>query len=261
MGQFIRKISTEFIKSKKTFAWWLVIVGAAFTPFFVSFIFLSKWRHLIPQPGHNPWDEFTEMSWKLMGFMYTPFFVVLLTCLFFNIEHKNNTWKHIFTLPIRKGNIFFEKLLTLIVFIAIFYLLYIPIWIGCGYVVGLIKPQLKLTAHMPDYLKLFNLCFHSFVSSLGLLSIHFWLSIRFKNMIIPIGIAVLCGIIWLVLYQGRAEEITYFPYSYHYSTVNPPDWIKVKMFGIFPEHEILSLTYFICLTALSYRDFVKNINA
>lgn len=258
MRNFIRNISTEFIKSKKTFAWWLVILGAGFMPAFVSFVFLSKWTRLVPQSGHNPWDDFTEMSWKGMGFLYTPFFIVLLTCLFFNIEYKNNTWKHIFTLPLSKSNIYLNKLVTLLIFIAIFYILYIPIWIGCGFAVGLVRPQLELTTHLPDCISLLSLCFHSFIASLGVLAIHFWLSIRFKNMIIPIAIAVICSIIWVALYQGRVEEITYFPYSYHYSTVSPPAWIKLKMFGIFPQHEMFSLLYFVIFTGLSYRYFTKS---
>ncbi len=257
MQNLIKNVGTEFIKSKKTFAWWLVILGAAFMPVFVSFVFLSKWKHLIPQQGHNPWDDFTEMSWKGMGFLYTPLFIVLLTCLFFNIEHKNNTWKHIFTLPILKSRIYLNKLLTLLIFIALFYILYIPIWIGCGFLVGFIKPQLQLTNHAPDYISLLSLCFHSFIASLGVLAIHFWLSIRFKNMIIPIAIAIVGGIIWVALYQGRVEEITYFPYAYNYSTVNPPYWVEQKMVGIFPQHEMLSILYFIIFSALSYRYFIK----
>jgi hypothetical protein len=258
MQNFIQNISTEFIKSKKTFAWWLVILGASFMPAFVSFIFLSKWQLLIPQHGHNLWEDFAEMSWKGMGFLYSPLFVVLLTCLFLNIEHKNNTWKHMLTLPISKHFIYLNKLLTILIFIAIFYILYIPIWIGFGFAVGVIKPQLQLITHSPDYITLLNLCFHSFISSLGIFAIHFWLSIRFKNMIIPIAIAVVCCIIWVALYQGRVEEITFFPYAYNYSTVNPPNWVKPKMFGIFPQHEMFSLLYFAIITSLSYQDFVKN---
>jgi hypothetical protein len=77
-------------------------------------------------------------------------------------------------------------------------------------------------------------------------------------MIIPIAIAVVCCIIWVALYQGRVEEITFFPYAYNYSTVNPPNWVKPKMFGIFPQHEMFSLLYFAIITSLSYQDFVKN---
>jgi hypothetical protein len=141
---------------------------------------------------------------------------------------------------------------------ALFYMLYIPVWIGCGFFVGFIKPQLQLTTHSPDFLSLMSKCFHAYIASLGIFAIHFWLSIRFKNMIIPIAIAVVCCIIWIFLYQGRIEGIVYFPYAFNYSTVSPPDWVKPRMVGIFPEHEIISLAYFICLTALSYRDFVKN---
>jgi len=258
MQHLFQNISTEFIKIKKTFAIWLVIGGACFMPLFVSFVFLSKWKWLIPKPGHNPWDDFSEMTWKGTAFMYLTFFVVLLICLSLNIEHKNNTWKHIFTLPVAKGNIYINKLLTLLVFMALFYIIYIPVWIGSGFLVGVIKPQLQLTTHDPGYLSLMNTCFHSFIASLGIFAIHFWLSIRFKNMIIPIAIAVVCCIVWVFLYQGRAKEIVYFPYAFNYSTINPPDWIKPRMFGVLPEHEIISLAYFICLTVLSYRDFVKN---
>ncbi|TAN01098.1 MAG: hypothetical protein EPN39_03030 [Chitinophagaceae bacterium] len=257
MQQIFKNISTEFIKSKKTFASWLIILGAAFMPVFMSFIFLSKWKRFIPQHGQNPWSTFAENSWKGMGFLFISFFVVLLTCLFFNIEHKNNTWKHIFTLPVSKSSVYFNKLATLLIFIAIFYILYIPIWIGCGFAVGLIKPELQLASYSPDYISLLNLCFHSFIASLGILAIHFLLSIRFKNMIKPIGIAVLGEIIWVALYQGRAKEITYFPYAFNYSTVNPPSWVTPKMFGIFPQHEIVSILYFIIFSILSYVYFIK----
>ncbi|MBX3254479.1 MAG: ABC transporter permease [Chitinophagaceae bacterium] len=258
MQNIIKVISTEFLKSKKTFAWWLVILGAGFMPAFVSFVFLSKWKHLVPQQGHNPWEDFTEMSSKGLGFLYMPFFVVLLTCLFLNIEHKNNTWKHVFTLPVSKNYVYFSKLTALLLFIIMFYILYIPIWIGCGFMVGLIKPELQLTTYVPDYLLLLSICFHSFIASLGIVAIHFWLSLRFKNMIIPIGIAVLCGIIWVALYQGRSEQINYFPYSYNYSTVNPPNWITLKMFGVFPQHELFSILYFIIFSILSHRYFMRS---
>ncbi|WP_286850803.1 MULTISPECIES: ABC transporter permease [Sphingobacterium] len=255
MKNVVKGISTEFIKSKNTFVSWLVILGAAFMPLFVSFGFLIKWEQLIPEQGKNPWDDFTEMSWRGMGFLYTPFFVVLLICLFLNIEHKSNTWKHIFTLPISKGTIYFNKLITLLIFIVFFYMLYVPFWVGCGFFVGIIKPALQLTKNTPDYVSMINLCFHSFIASLGIVGIHFWLSLRFKNMIIPIAIAVLGGIIWVALYQGRAEQITYFPYAYNYSTINPPHWVSSKMFGIFPQHEIFSIVYFVMFSILSYRYF------
>ncbi|MGH2642563.1 MAG: ABC transporter permease [Chitinophagaceae bacterium] len=257
MRDLLKNASTEFIKAKRTFAWWLVIVGAGFMPAFVSFVFLSKWKRLIPQQGHNPWDYFIGMSWKGMGFFYTQFFVVLLICLFFNIEHKNNTWKHIFTLPVSKTTIYFNKLFTLLIFIALFYIFYIPILIGCGYAVGFIEPALQLKTHSPDYLSLLSLCLHSFIALLGIFAIHFWLSIRFKNMIIPIGIAVLGGIIWVALFQGKAEQIIYFPYAYNYLTVNTPDWVTPKKYSIFPQYEIVSLLYFTIFTILSYRYFVK----
>jgi hypothetical protein len=76
-------------------------------------------------------------------------------------------------------------------------------------------------------------------------------------MIIPLAVAVIGGIVWIALFQGKAQEIVYFPYAYHYLTVNPPGFLHEAKWGIFPEHEVYGMCYFILLSLLSYWDFVK----
>ncbi len=257
MAPIYASFTTEWIKSKNSFAKWLILSGALFMPAFVAFVFVSKWKHLIPKNGENQWHELTEMTWKGMAFLYSGFFIALLTCLLFNIEYKNNTWKHLFTLPISRTQLYANKLITLLLFLACFYLLFIPVWVVAGYVTSWIRPQLEMARHSPNYGEFLRLCAHSYISSLSIVALHFWLSIRFKNMIIPLAVTVIGSIVWIALFQGKAGEIVYFPYAYPYLTVNPPMFLQEAKWGVFPEHEVYSLCYFVLLSVLSYWDFLK----
>ena len=53
----------------------------------------------------------------------------------------------------------------------------------------------------------------SFVASLGIVGIQFWLSFRFKNFIVPLGIGMTLVIVGLI--ASRAPEAIYFPYAYN----------------------------------------------
>jgi len=257
MTRFWPSFLTEIIKIKNSFAKWLILLGAFIMPAFVAFVALNKWKLLVKEIHDNPWALFSEMSWKGMAFFYSVFFIVLLVCLYFNIEYKNNTWKHVFTLPIKKGQLYINKLLAVVVFVVCYYILFVPFWIIIGYLLGAIRPQLQLITHMPDLELLFSNCFHSVISSLSIIAIHIWLSIRFKNMIIPIGFAVFCSIVMVALFQGSSEEVRYFPYAYHYLSISTPPFFHESKWGPLPQHEWYSLGFFFVFTMLGYWDFTR----
>lgn len=257
MNHFIGSLSTEFIKIRNSFAFWLLLLGAGFMPGLVFFVVMTKWKNFIPKTGENTWTAYTEISWKGMAFLYTNFWVVLLMCLVLNIEHKSIAWKHLFTLPVKRSSLYLYKYLTLLILFASLYGLFIPFWLVSGNLLGILHPELKMLSTKPDYLYLLSTCFHSFVATLGVFAIHFWMSIRFKNMIIPIGFAIVSGIVFVALFQGRAPELVYYPYSYNYLTVNPQQFVSNNQIGVFAIHEIFSLLYFAVFSLLSYVDFVN----
>lgn len=261
MTRFWPSLHTEFIKIRNSFAKWLILLGASLMPAFVAFVAVTKWKHLLADMGNNAWNLFSLMSWRGMAFFYSVFFIVLQVCLYFNIEYKNNTWKHIFTLPIHKSQLYLNKLLSVLAFVICYYVLFVPFWILFGYVLGTIRPQLQLTSHSPDYALLFRNCCHSFIASLSIISIHIWLSLRFRNMIIPIGIAVFCSIMMVALFQGRAEEIIFWPYAFQYLSVSPPPFLHEHIWLGLPEHEWYSIVIFSVFSLLGYRHFTKRFSA
>jgi lantibiotic transport system permease protein len=255
-----RYIKAELIKTKNSFTYLLIIIAAVFMPVATLYIFTSKWKLFVPANGQNPWIRFSEISWNPLGLLFIIFFVVLLICLLFNIEHKNNTWKHLFSLPVSKSTLYFIKLLTLFILVICFYVIFCFSLILSGYFAGVIQPKLQFTSHIPGYKTLLETCQHSFISSLGIIGIHFWLSIQFKNMIIPISFVVVCFVCLLLLLEGNADEIRYFPYAYNYFSVKTP-FVKLRQIGFLREHEIYSIIYFIIFTGFSYMDFTKKFNA
>lgn len=262
MKQLLAVYQMELIKTKHSFALWLTVLGAGFMPSFMLFVYLSNWERIANQAKGNPWDELFEMAWKGMSFFFTPFLVVLLICLLFNLDHRANTWKLLFTLPVSKGSIYGAKLLTLMTAILVFYGLYIPFLLLSGLVAGLLFPALGLLSHMPNVGQLVLVAGRSFIALQAVLALHFWLSIRLKNMIIPIGLALVGNIVFVALFQGQWPYIIYYPYAFNYLSVAPPPFlVNYDQYGAhasWAPHEYFSLLVFLIISCLSYLDFTKS---
>lgn len=243
---------SEIIKSKNTFALWLVLFGAAFSPALLFLIYLNRPANFIPKPGQNPWDFFMSNGLQFISFFFIPFFIVLLCGLVVSIEHKSNTWKHLFTLPVSKSTVYVNKLLIILSLAVICYGLFFVLLLVSGGLIGLVKPELKFMSHTPDFGLITKLLFRSFISTLGILAIHYWLSIRLKNMILPIGIGLVCIVTGTILF-GRWDNLIYYPHAYTIFTIFP----QPGHTSFLQKHEIYSLLYFAGVTLLGYVDFTR----
>lgn len=250
-------VVAELRKTKNSFALWFTILAAGFVPAFVLLIYSKRWSYMIPPKGMNPWDLLFQGAWKANSFMLALFFTVLIASLLLNIEHKNNTWKVLFTLPVSKGRIYLDKLCVLLMFLLAYYVLFVVFTLGAGLILGLIWPQLKFLQLAPDLPHLGLLLIRSFVSSLAVLAIHFWLSFRVRNMIVPIGLACILFVVFFSLLQSRWEWVIYFPYSFNYISIVKVDFAKDVQYGPFLKHELISVVYFVVVSAASFWDFTR----
>jgi hypothetical protein len=93
----------------------------------------------------------------------------------------------------------------------------------------------------------------SFISVLGLIAIHFWLSFRLKNVFLNIGIGLAGVVIALSMYLGHWGSIIYLPYASTVLMCNfTPDAHKYLS-----DFHIVSLICFLVIFVLSYLDFSK----
>ena len=251
---FTRNISIELFKLKRSFAFWLTIIGASFIPLIYFIYYALKYKSLIPADDVNPWDNFLTIQIMSAASLLIPLFIVLITSLIIQIEHKANAVKFVFTQPMPKWSIYFSKLLSVIGMIVFTYALFFMMMVISGKAAGTLHHELGLLSHSPNLSQPLKLLFRSFIASMGIVSIQFWISFRFKNFIVPLGIGIVLVITGLIVFQ--AEESVYFPYAYNRLSLFLLASEKGQM-AWFPNISLFSLIYFIVFSILGYLDISK----
>lgn len=252
MKRFNQVFCTELLKVRNTFAPWLILFAAFVIPLILFIEYTEHRKDIVFISGSNPWDIGWNKCLKGSSIFIFPCVIVMQTALLMNIEHKFNTWKYLLTLPVHNGMIYLSKLLVNILFLISFYILLISFFLLFGWLFGLLAAESGLLTTIPNLKFMFHLSFKSFIAFLGVLSIHFWISIRMKNMFINMGIGLVC--IFMSLMTIRNVSLgTYYPYSF-------------GLFTAFEEHpnesslapnEIYSFLLFIVISTLSYIDFTR----
>jgi hypothetical protein len=251
---------TEFIKLKNSFAFWLVILGAAFIPvFFVSNI-LYKWQdylHDLVEYNPNPWNEYSRKFFNGEHFTFLPLLIVLLIALVFNIEHQSNSWKHVFVLPVSKSKIFIGKYLIALTLLILFYCLMIVLYLLGGLLLSIWKPAFGFLNYHPSYqygpvqTNIVIYIIKSFISILAILAIHFWLSFRLKNLFITIGIGIGGVVLATSMYIAHWNSLIYVPYGFPILMCN-----YISNHHLLSDFHINSIICFIIVSIVSYLDFV-----
>jgi ABC-type transport system involved in multi-copper enzyme maturation permease subunit len=137
--------------------------------------FYTKSTKLANMPGIMVWNVFARAILGVMGFLL-PFFVILVGYSVNSIEHKADTWKTLFSLPISKWSVYWAKYIYAVLLIFICLLLFMAFTIGGGNLLGLLKPEVKFSEYHME-MALMQVYFKLFLSSLGILSIQFLLSL------------------------------------------------------------------------------------
>jgi hypothetical protein len=210
---------------------------------------------MIPDAGINPWEKFMNNQIQNSIPFLVPMFIVLITSLIIQVEHKSNGIKHLFSLPIPKWSVYFGKMTIVLFSIITTYIYFFLVILLFGALLGMIHSQLGFLDFQPEYLKYIKMLAMSFVASLGIVGIQFWMSFRFKNFIVPLGIGMTMVIIGLI--ASQVPESIYFPYSYNILSITLGKNMPLT-FGI-PTVTVYSLICFIVTCALGYLD-VKRLN-
>jgi lantibiotic transport system permease protein len=241
----------EMFKLKRTFAFWLTFISAFFIPAIYFIYYLLKYKSLIPANNINPWDKFLNNQITAVSSLLIPLFVVLITSLIMQIEHKSLGIKYLFSLPVSKWSIYYGKLTVVIGSVLFTYILFFIAMLTGGMLAGIIHTELNLLSYYPNIEEPIKLLFRSFMAILGILGMQFWLSFKMKNFIIPIGIGMVLVITGLIVY--RAKESLYFPYAYNSLSLFPLD-NDIKNLVWFPKVSIYSMAYFIVFSMVGFID-------
>jgi len=213
MKGFILSVRSEFYKSRKTLGFWCSIVLPLLivSLMFIGFITHSdKLGHL---PGMMLWMSYVGPISIVMGNLLLPMYIIFVAYSVNAMEHKADTWKTLFTLPISKWAVYSAKYFYALFLVFFCLLLFYVFLLGSGNLLSVLKPDLKFNDfHIEGFLA--QVYLKLFLVSLGILSIQFLLSLVWSDFLKPMGIGFVCTIASLIA-VGVGWQYAYFiPYAH-----------------------------------------------
>ncbi len=208
-------LRSEILKTKRTASFYLTLIGAAIVP--VIFMLNA----LLDDDGmdgtrKDPLNNLFKLLSEMNGVAFLPWFIILICTLLPQIEYRNNTWKQVFASPQNKANIFIARFLNIHLLILVFLLathLFMFIAIAA---VNFIDPSFDLFRNPLNVSTVLVNAANAYILMLAVGTIQFWLGLRFKNFIAPIGIGLA---LWLtgtvIALEYKSALANYFPYSFH----------------------------------------------
>src|SRR5689334_15692905 len=110
MKGFILSLRSEFYKSRKTLGFWAAIL----LPFLLLLLtaigyYFNSDKLTVNASGMMSWIRLASVAIGVMGNLLLPMFVIFIAYSANSIEHKADTWKSLFTLPIGKWAVYSAK--------------------------------------------------------------------------------------------------------------------------------------------------------
>lgn len=217
MIYFLRALSVEHLKLKRTLTIWMVLIA----PFVVNLMyFLTYLDYGQTHHEYDPeaWLVFGRSVLSMWTVLMLPLYITLQSALLGNNEHANQQWKHLFALPLPRWSYFAAKwtlLFELILFSSIFTFGFTLVG---GWCTQQIYPTMGLTLDAIPWLLLLGMSAKAFLAAILMISIHTWISLHWHSIVISIGsgmVAVVCSLFvmrsdtWGALYPWTLPFMTF----------------------------------------------------
>jgi hypothetical protein len=250
MTALIHSFQSEWLKTKRSLAFWMVVIGGFFTPLIVIVARLINYDKLaVLYSAEDFWTLLWKNSWESMAIFFLPLGAILSTSLIAQIEYKNNTWKQLHTLPLSYTTIFFAKLVVILVLMLQFFVLF-----NIGIYLAAIVPYLLVSgtpypAQSLPYAEFLRANALYFVDTLPIVALQYLIALRFKNFLVPVGLGFVfwVGALAALTWQyGYLIPYTYPMYNYLASGVQTKAILPAVNIHLFASG------YFVVITAVSY---------
>lgn len=252
---FVHSFQSEWLKTKRSLALWIVIVGSMFTPAIVTVVRLVQYKQ-VPAiyAADDFWNSLWQSSWESMALFMLPLGVVLTTSLITQIEYKNNTWKQLHTLPLTLTTIFFSKLGVIIVLMLSFFILF-----NIGIFLSALVPYLLISGvpypkNPIPWLYFLEQDLKYFVDCLPIVALQYLISLKYKNFLVPVGTGF---ILWVGALAALSWEYSYVvPYTYCMYTYLSSGVVNKAVIPTVNIH-LIAIGYFVLITIVSYVLYVS----
>ena len=246
---FIHSIQSELLKTKRSVALWLTVIGGFFIPAIRLYYSLT---HHNPDPKKvigEIWVKHFMLNWQYMAYLLLPMGVILASSLITQIEYRNNTWKQLHTTPQPLTIIFFTKIIVILILLLQFFVFFNIGVLLSGFILGIVYNDLPFLNQEIPILLFFVLNIKLFIGCLPVIGLQYLLSLYFKNYLVPIGTGLLFFIGSLI--GARWEYAFLLCYNYcgvifdSISMRTSPVAVKFNVY-------LYSICFFLIFTFISY---------
>jgi len=251
----VHHLSAEVKKLKSTPV--VYLVGACCV-FVIAIIMVAHTLDIINavRINVNPWKRCFGAGMGIYSFfVMVPFVVLLITAVTF-VEQRANAWKLLYTMPVARGNVYFSKLIIIILIVFITSVLLIFGVVGAGYMLDQIFPELEFTYYQAPILNAFEDIIHLLIASLGVIGLQYFMSLWFKNFLVPMSIGIVGYILAFILTTTNTKFVLYLPYTYSMTVKDhgmfKSDHTKEIWNGWLTNVELYSVLCFVLFVGLGY---------
>jgi lantibiotic transport system permease protein len=255
MTTFIHSFQSEWLKTKRSLAFWMVVIGAFFTPTIIIIARLWRYDRLGEIYSEERfWNQLWHSSWESMAVFFLPLGAILATSLITQIEYKNNTWKQLHTLPLSYTVIFFAKLAVIVLLMLQFFVLFnIGIYLSAMVPYLLVSGTPYPVQPMPyEFFLNENLLY--FVDCLPIVALQYLISLRYSNFLIPVGLGFL---FWVGSLGALSWKFGYMiPYTYTmFNYLKDAEKTRAVMPDV--NIHVIAIVYFVVFTIAGYILYVN----
>lgn len=214
-------LRSELMKSKRTSSFYLCLLAASIVPVLYFFDTFTDGGSLERLKG-DPWNHYLRPCWQGMTFLILPMFTILVNTLVPQVEFRNNTWKQALASPQPLWQLFLSKFLLIQGLILLCLLLFDVLILGSLYIVAVFRPEAGFAQHSLDWGTFLLSNGKAYGSLLALSAVQYWMGIRFRNFILPVGLGFSLWFIGgLVGLELQSPYIEYYPHAFSILIVYP----------------------------------------
>lgn len=178
-----------------------------FVPLFFVILGFSnflRYRELFTEKGQNVWQQIYTQSSMFYGLFLIALFITIIMAILVRIENSEDNFKRILTLPVKRSDIYISKLTVGcgIVFLNLVIFMILTI------VAGVITAPSSVSMPM-NLIYSPMLCF---IASLPVIAIQYYLSMKFSNIAIPLGVGVVFSLPSILI--NNTKYWILFPWTY-----------------------------------------------
>lgn len=232
MSALVRATRVEVLKLRRTLALWAsVLVPLLVLGMTGANILARDTSGPLGNPQAGPWNSLTiNFVFFLWCLVALPLLVALETALLAGVEHRENSWKHLFALPVPRWSLYTAKLVVASLLLAVSSLV-LAIGVGLeGQVLDAVHPVLGLAPPVP-WGPIFSAAATFSGAALCQLAIQTWVATRWRSFPLALGLGIAGTVAGLVLgiSPRSAFWASIFPWSLPFIAVPRPEPLALAL--------------------------------